>query len=179
MKSAESVHGEIYKALGIFMLAAIGYMLSLYIPTGTLSRLVNIRTIPCLGLGILSGPIYIFWIATARDLFGRGSGTLVAILTVSFILLTGPWYGITNPVYFGLFGFVSFLLMGLATDFINGGVGSVACLIVNWVAFGIFRGIYPHPLLLGLAVLILSFISGYAFDYASKIIFKRMMKMSQ
>ncbi len=173
MRSAKNVHGEIYRALGIFLLSVISYLLSFFVPSGALSNFLNIKTIPCLGLGLLSGILYIFWIALARELYGKGYGSTVAILTVSFILLGGPWYGVTNPVYFGIFGFLSFLAMGILTDFLNGGIGSVSCLIINWIAFSCFRNFSPSPLWLALLVLFISFVSGALFDYLAKLLINR------
>jgi len=178
MKSAKNVHGEIFKTLGIFILSAIGYLLSFFAPAGALSNFLNIKTIPCLGLGLLSGILYIFWIALAREFYGRGHGTIVAILTISFILLGGPWYGITDPVYFGIFGFLSFLAMGTLTDFWNGGIGSVSCLVINWIAFSYFRNFSPSPLWLALLVLLISFISGAVFDYLAKLFVNRVSTFS-
>lgn len=178
MRSAKNVHGEIYKALGIFLLSSISFLLSFFAPSGALSNFLNIKTIPCLGLGLLSGILYIFWIALAREFYGKGHGSIVAILTVSFILLGGPWYGITNPVYFGIFGFLSFLAMGILTDFLNGGIGSVSCLVINWIAFSYFRNFSPSPFWLALLVLLISFVSGAVFDYLAKLLVNRVSTFS-
>lgn len=170
MRSAKNAHGEIYEALGVFLLSAISYILSFFVPSGSIVRFLNIKTtIPCLGLGLFSGILYIFWIAVARELYGKGYGTIVAILTVSFILLRGPWYGVTSPIYFGVIGFLSFLSMGVLTDFLNGGVGSVSCLVINWAAFGYFLNFGFSPLWLASLILLINFISGAAFDYLAKL----------
>ena len=167
MRSAESARGEIVKYLGVVMLSVAGLMMSYFFPTHTVSKALGIEGVPCLGLGLLSGILYVFWIALARELFGRGWGVAVSVLTVSLLLLNGPWYGVVNPPYFGAFGFVSFLLMGVLTDFVNGGVGSLACLLVNWIAFYVFRGVHA-PLTIGIAVLVATFVSGYVFDVLAK-----------
>ncbi len=173
MRSARNVLGEIYKALGIFLLAIVSYALSFFAPSGTLSAFLNVKTIPCLGLGLLSGILYIFWIALAREIYGKGNGTLVAILTASLILLGGPWYGVTDPVYFGVFGLISFFAMGALTDILNGGVGSVSCLIINWFAFGYFLNYYPSPLSLALLILAINAASGVLFDFLAKTVAKK------
>jgi len=175
MMSAKDVRGEVYRFVGVFLLATISLTLSYFSPFGNLSELLNIRTIPCLGLGILSGVFYIFWIALAREIYGKGWGFVVSVLIVSFLLLAGPWYGVVEPQYFGVFGFLSFALMGIATDFINGGVGSIICLLVNWIAFGYFKGFFPKPILLAVLTLIVTFISGFSFDMLAKIVKKRII----
>ena len=41
MTSAKDVHGEIYRALGIFLLSVISYLLSFFVPSGALSNFLN------------------------------------------------------------------------------------------------------------------------------------------
>jgi len=167
MKSAGDVHGEILRYIGVSSLAIACIILSYFFPTHSVSRVLGIEDVPCLGLGLLSGVLYVFWIALAREMYGKGWGTVVSALTVSILLLNGPWYGVVNPPYFGVFGFVSFIAMGLLTDFVNGGLGSVVCLLINWLAFWVFRGIHA-PLLMAFIVIVGAFISGFVFDYLAK-----------
>lgn len=168
MTSAKDAHGELYKLAGIFVLAFISIVLSYFMPSGYFSKLANIKNIPCLGLGIFSGVLYIFWIALAREMYGRGYGILVSAIIVSLLLINGPWYGVVDPPYFGVFGFLSFILMGIATDFINGGVGSVLCLITNWIAFGYFKNVYPKSFPLAVLTISITFFSGFIFDFLAK-----------
>ena len=166
MRSVRDVHGEIYRCIGIFSLATAGVLMSCFVPSHSLSKFLGLE-VPCLGLGLLSGVLYVFWIALARDVYGRGWGTVVSALIVSILLLNGPWYGIVNPPYFGLFGFVSFVLMGILTDFVNGGLGSVVCLATNWLAFWQFKGV-TFSLPIALIVLLATFVSGFVFDLLAR-----------
>ncbi|WP_457549351.1 hypothetical protein [Archaeoglobus sp.] len=96
MRSARDVHGEILRCVGVFSLALAGVLASCFVPSHSLSNLLGVK-IPCLGLGLLSGVLYVFWIALAREVYGRWWGTVVSALTVSILLLNGPWYGVVNP----------------------------------------------------------------------------------
>ncbi len=173
MKSVSGAHGEAIKLLGAFLMAFVSVILSSAFPSGKLSFLF--KDVPCLGLGLLSGLLYIFWLALAREVYGRGWGTVVSVLVVSVLLLNGPWYGVVNPYYFGVFGFLSFLVMGILTDFKNGGLGAVLCLLINWSAFYAFKGIYPS-FVHGVIVLILTFLSGFAFDRLARFTSKRLFR---
>ncbi len=175
MKSARDVHGELYRCVGIFSLAIAGILMSCFVPSHSLSKFLGLE-VPCLGLGLLSGVLYVFWIALARDIYGRGWGTVVSALTVSILLLNGPWYGVVDPPYFGVFGFVSFIFMGILTDFINGGLGSVVCLLINWFAFWQFRGVnFNTPI--ALIVLLATFVSGFVFDFLAKKLAMRLRRI--
>lgn len=170
MTSANSAHGEALKLVGVVIITTVSLLLSSIFPSGTLSFLF--KDVPCLGLGVLSGILYIFWIALAREVYGRGWGTIASVLIVSALLLNGPWYGVVDPYYFGVFGFLSFLVMGFLTDVKNGGLGAISCLLINWSAFYIFKGVLP-TLLHGIVVLILTFLSGLFFDLLARFTVKK------
>lgn len=174
MRSARDVHGEVYKLVGIFSIAFLSYMLSYFVPSGSVGKVLGIHA-PCLGLAIFGGLIYVFWISLAREVFGRWSGVVVSVLTVSFILMSEPWYGVTSPYYFGIFGFLSFLSMGILTEFWNGGLGMASCVLINWFAFAYFKGLYTNPLM-ATSLLAIAFVVGYISDKLAKVVPKLFSK---
>ncbi len=166
MKSARDAHGEIYELVGIISLAFLGYMLSYLIPSGSVRKVLGIEA-PCLGLALFGGVIYVFWISLAKEVFGKWRGVIVSALTVSFLLISEPWYGVTTPYYFGIFGFLSFLAMGFLTEVLNGGFGIVSCVLINWFAFVFFKGVSLSPST-AVVLIAISFVVGYAFDRLAK-----------
>ncbi len=173
MRSARDVHGEVYELVGIFTIAFLSYMLSYLIPSGSVGRVLGIN-VPCLGLALFGGIIYVFWISLAKEVFGKWRGVIVSALTVSFLLISEPWYGVTTPYYFGIFGFISFIAMGLLTEILNGGFGIVSCVLINWFAFVFFKGISLSASV-ATALIVVSFIVGYVFDKLAKKVPKIML----
>ena len=174
MASAKDVPGEIVKLGTTIIFVAISMWLSILSPSGTFARLLHITTIPCLGLGLLAGPLYILWISLAYRICGPWHGVITSIFISSFMLLSGPWYGVTDPSWFGLYGLISFIALGLLTERVNGGLASVVCLIINWLGLGIHTGIWPKPLLMTCLVLVTTFFSGLVFDKLASIIASKM-----
>ena len=168
MRCAESVRGEVAKALIVFLLAVLSASISFLAPSGTLAKLLRVENIPCLGLGVLSGALYVPWVVLAHRVCGRGHGVMVAVLTAAFLLLAGPWYGVTDPEWFGVYGLLSFFALGVLTELANGGFGGAACLVINWMALGIHKGVWPNPPVLATLALIATFLSGLAGDYAAR-----------
>ncbi len=164
MRPVGNVLGEGIKLGFAFLFAGISVGLSIALPSGSLARYLHISSIPCLGLGILSGPLYVLWISLAYRMCGRWYGVTTAVLISSFLLLSGPWYGITNPSWFGVYGLISFIVLGLVTERINGGVASVGCLAINWLALWAHKAILPNPIHIALLVLVATFLSGFIFD---------------
>ena len=170
MTSAKDVLGEIIKLGMTIIFAAISMWLSILLPSGTLARLLHVTTIPCLGLGLLAGPLYVLWISLAYRICGPWHGVITSIFTSSLMLLSGPWYGVTDPSWFGLYGLISFIMLGLLTERVNGGLASMICLIINWLGLGIHTGIWPKPLHITCLVLVITFFSGLVFDKLASII---------
>ena len=123
--------------------------------------------VPFKGMALLGGFIFIFWIALSYRIAGKGYGVITAVLIASLCLLTGPWFGIASPEWYGVYGLASFLAMGILTERINGGVGNAACLSINWVALGVHHGIWPSPLM-GVTFLMASLASGFIGDWLAE-----------
>jgi len=170
MKSAGDALGEALKLGVVFAFATASTLLSYLTPSGSLAKLLHLDTIPCLGLGLLAGPLYVLWVSLAYRVCGSWHGVLTALLVSSFILFKSTWYGVSSPSWFGVYGLLSFIALGVLTEKVNGGVASIACLVINWIALGIHVGVWPKPIYTALLVLLATFLSGLVFDKAASII---------
>ncbi len=170
MKSAGDALGEAIKLGVVFAFATTSTLLSYLAPSGSLAKILHLDTIPCLGLGLLAGPLYVLWVSLAYRVCGSWHGVLTAVLISSFILFKSPWYGVGSPSWFGVYGLASFAALGVLTEKVNGGVASIACLAINWVALGIHVGVWPKPVYMAALVLAATFLSGLVFDKAASIV---------
>lgn len=173
MKSADAVSGEILNLAVAASLALISFLITATYPAKVLSKFLGVD-VPFLGIAVLGGFIFIFWISIAYRILGKNFGIITALLIASFSLLVTPWFGITDPPWFGVYGLISFFLMGLLTERINGGFGNFACLMVNWLALGYHYNVYP-PLHLAISFAVVSFISGFVGDKLAYIVSKRIL----
>ena len=93
-------------------------------------------------------------------------------------LFLSPWYGVTSPSWFSLYGLLALFALGIWVellfgkwDWVGGGLGNLFCLGITWLAFGLHRHIWadakqaPLPLLA-------AFISGVAGVLLARIIVK-------
>ena len=163
MRSAEGVFGKII----VFLLCSYAsFSLLVYLDVKWLVDKIPL-TVPFKSLAVFGGFFVVLWVAIARDICGRGFGTLTAILSASLCLLVSPWFGIVRPEWFSIFGIISFLALGLATDYVNGGVGNLSCMLVNWIgayAFHVAKVTVEGVVLMG----VVAFLSGLLGDGLAK-----------
>jgi len=79
-----------------------------------------------------------------------------------------PWYGVTSPSWFSLYGLLALFALGIWVellygkwDWVGGGLGNLFCLGITWLAFGLHRHIWADAKQALLPVLA-AFISGVA-----------------
>ncbi len=130
---------------------------------------------PFKSLAIVGGFLYVFWVSLSHRLCGRGFGVVTALAAVSMCLLTAPWYGVTSPYYYSVFGLASFLAMGILTEYLNGGFGNLACLLINWVSAYAYN-VAKVSLIGVLALVPVAFASGLAGDYAARGLYRIVSK---
>jgi len=172
-RSAKTVIGETLRLALTFLLAFISFYIVTSYPAKALSAILGIAGVPFLGIALLGGFILIFWVSTAYTIAGENYGIITALLAAAFCLFTSPWFGISEPAWYGVYGLTSYFLAGLLTEKLNGGFGNLACLLVNWFALGFHHGIWP-PQTLAIIFLATSFTSGLAGDKLARIVWKKL-----
>ena len=172
-RSAKTVIGETLRLALTFLLAFISFYIVTSYPAKALSAILGIAGVPFLGIALLGGFILIFWVSTAYTIAGENYGIITALLAAAFCLFTSPWFGISEPAWYGVYGLTSYFLAGLITEKLNGGFGNLACLLVNWFALGFHHGIWP-PQTLAIIFLATSFTSGLAGDKLARIVWKKL-----
>ena len=154
--SARNVLGEL-RSFGItFIAAAVSYLLNASYP----QRILAFTGVPFAAWGILSGFTCVLWISLAREIGGKGCGVLCSALTAALILLGGAWFGVSYPYVVGVIGLASFVIMGVATELISGGVGAVLCLVINWLWLGLIFSAWPQNVAMSMLIAAATFISG-------------------
>ena len=178
MRSVASASGSsvISSAKRLFIcviFAYINFLVSYYVgePVKTFftSLLTGVKflNVPFAGLVVVEGALYVFLISLSYRIAGSPYGIVTAVLTISFFLLMGPWCGVLKPFYFSIFGFLSFILMGVLVERVNGGVANLAFGLVNWCAATVCSVSEVAPL--GVIVFgICAFGTGLAADYAAR-----------
>ena len=169
MRFADVVSGELRKLSLAFCSAFCSFLINIYPIKSILNALVF--KVPFLGLALLGGFVFVFWISLSYRMLGKNYGIITALLIASLCLLISPWYGITSPEWFGVYGLISFFLMGFLTERLNGGFGNTVCLLINWLALGYHHNIWVQTDL-GIALIAISFISGFVGDKLASIIVK-------
>ncbi len=171
MPSVSHVRGELINLGTTFMFSAASYFLNLAVP----ARSLAFTGVPFAAWSILSGFTNVFWVGLAHKLLGKGYGILTATIASALILLQGSWFGITYPPWYGAYGVLSYLVLGVLTEFINGGVGNLGCVIVNWVALGITYGVWPSLWIVAIAPT--TYFTGWLGDYLSKLLVRRLSSL--
>ncbi len=170
MKYAKSVSGEslgsVERMLITVISAYIVFTLLVYLNLRPFFETVLPLKAPFKNLAVL-GFLTVFWISLPYRFCGRGYGIATALLSVSFCLFVSPWYGVVKPYWFSVVGFFSFLLLGVLTEYVNGGIGNLACISLNWTA-ALYAGIVKISPEAAVVLGVLAFVSGYAGDIAAK-----------
>ncbi len=169
MKSVESVSGRLPEAAKVVIavvLAYVSFLLTMYINVKPiLDSLIPFR-VPYKILPVLGGFWYVLWVSLAYRIAGRWYGVVTALLIVSFCLIASTWFGTVNP-YFNVVGFISFLLLGILTERVNGGVANLVCAGVNWLGYYLLFHARIDPIG-ALILLVVAFFSGLAGDYVGR-----------
>ncbi|NPB00517.1 MAG: hypothetical protein GXO10_03990 [Crenarchaeota archaeon] len=178
MKSVEGVSGRLPEAAKVVIAVALAYasfLLTMYINVKPVLDSVIPFRVPFKIIPVLGGFWYVLWISLAYRLAGRWYGVITAILIVSFCLIASTWFGIPSAP-FSVVGFISFLLLGILTEKVNGGVGNLVCAGVNWLGYYVLFHAKMDPLGV-LVLLIVAFLSGLAGDYVGRAVAKAISRI--
>ena len=147
MKAERRSYFTLREWLAIITLALISTVLNAYLPIKGIMESLGISG-PAAGMALLGGIIFVLPVCLAfRTVKKRYSGIITAVLIAAFCMLMRPWYGITSPIWFGIYAIAGFLCLGLVIELmearsywwgiIGGGLGNLSCLAVAWLAIGI------------------------------------------
>jgi len=162
----------------ILIFALCGALMNLYLPLKSFLDGLDM-TGPTKGMALFGGFFFVMWVYLGRKVIDKKyAGLTTAILLISFCLFLSPWYGVTSPSWFSLYGLLALFALGIWVellygkwDWVGGGLGNLFCLGITWLAFGFDRHIWadakqaPLPLLA-------AFISGVAGVLLARIIAK-------
>ncbi len=146
-----------YELSLIFMFALASAVLNTYLPIKSITAFLGIPG-PAAGMAFLGGFIFVFWVALAHDVIRkRYAGIITSMLIAAFCMLIYPWYGVVSPPWFGIYGVIALVLMGIIVEaaastseskyrgVIGGGTGNAVCLGITWFAIGVHTGIWIPP----------------------------------
>lgn len=165
----EKSYFDVYE-LGMMALFALGSaLLNTYLPIKTFTEYLGI-TGPAAGMALLGGFIFVFWVALAHAIIKKKyAGVVTSLLIASFCLLIAPWYGVVSPIWFGVYGIIALLSMGIFVELtasksgfkgaIGGGLGNLASLGITWIAIGVHAGVWV-PSKFAPILMLSAFISG-------------------
>ncbi len=173
--SGSFVSGSVEKLLVSVICAYVVFTLMTYIDLKPILEALIPLKAPFKNISVLGGFLIVFWVSLAYRSCGKGYGIATALLAVSFCLFVSPWYDVIKPYWFSVAGFLSFLLLGVLTEYVNGGVGNLACILVNWSA-AVIAGFIKVNLLAFAVLGFVAFISGYAGDLAAKKVIELIFK---
>ncbi len=133
----------------IIFLALVSAVINIYIPIKSITQHFSIPG-PAAGMALLGGFIFVLWISLARQIIERKySGVVTSIIIAAICLFIHPWYGVVEPSWFSIYGIVGLGLMGAIMELmsrsywrsvVGGGLGSLSCLVVTWLAIGFHTG---------------------------------------
>jgi len=133
----------------IISLALVSALINTYIPIRSITQYLRIPG-PAAGMALLGGVIFVLWISLARQITGKKySGIVTSVIIASICLFIHPWYGVVSPSWFSLYGIVGLGCMGAIIELmsrsywrsiIGGGLGSLSCLLITWLAIGFHAG---------------------------------------
>lgn len=150
----------------ILIFGLCGALMNSFIPLRDLLKGINM-TGPTKGMVLFGGFFFVMWVYLGRSVTGkRHAGLATAILLISFCLFLSPWYGVTSPSWFSLYGLFALVALGIWVellygkwDWLGGGLGNLFCLGITWLAFGFHRHIWADAKRAALP-LVVAFISG-------------------
>jgi hypothetical protein len=168
MKEKKS-YFDVYELGMIALCAFASAMLNTYLPIKAFTQWLGIPG-PAAGMALLGGFIFVFWVVLAHAIIKKKyAGVATSLLIASFCLLITPWYGVISPPWFGVYGIIALLSMGIFVELAGskskfrgvtgGGLGNLACLGITWIAIGVYAGVWVPPKLAPILILA-AFISG-------------------
>jgi len=129
----------------IISLALISALINTYIPIRSITEYFGVPG-PAAGMALLGGVIFVLWISLAHQITERKySGIITSVIIASICLFIHPWYGITSPSWFSIYGIVGLGCMGVIIELmsashwrgiVGGGLGNLCCLVITWLAIG-------------------------------------------
>jgi hypothetical protein len=154
--------------LRILMFALCGALMNSFLPLKSILDRVDM-TGPAKGMALFGGLFFVMWVYLGRKVISKKyAGLATAILLISFCLFMSPWYGVSSPSWFSLYGLAALIAIGIWAellhgrwDWVGGGLGNLFCLGITWLAFGFHRQIWADGKQ-AFAPLLVAFISGAA-----------------
>lgn len=136
----------------IVLLALASALMNSYLPIKSITQQLGIPG-PAAGMALFGGVIFVLWVSLAHQVTGKKySGIIISVLIASFCLFIRPWYGVTEPAWFGIYGIAGLVCLGVIIELtafrslwlrtLGGGLGNLACLVVTWMAIGFHTGIW-------------------------------------
>ena len=136
----------------IILLAVASASINSYLPIKSITEHLHIPG-PAGGMALFGGFIFVLWISLSCQASGKKyTGIITSIVITSICLLIRPWYGITSPAWFGIYGLIGLLSMGMITELtqsksswlriLGGGLGNLSCLAITWLAIGVHTDIW-------------------------------------
>lgn len=162
----------------ILVFALCGALMNLYLPLKSFLDRLDM-TGPAKGMALFGGFFFVMWVYLGRKLIDKKyAGLATAVLLISFCLLLSPWYGVTSPYWFSLYGLLALLALGVMVelfyvkrDWLGGGLGNLSCLGITWIAFGFHQQIWAEANQ-ALLPLLAAFISGVAGVLLARVVSK-------
>jgi len=150
----------------ILLMALVSALINIYIPVKAITQGLNIPG-PAAGMALFGGLIFVLWASLSRKITRKKyAGLTTAVIIACFCLFVQPWYGVTSPSWFSVYGILSLFALGLWIELlqgkwaiVGGGLGNLSCLVVTWLALGF----HPHvwvPARFAPFLLLAAFISG-------------------
>lgn len=162
----------------ILIFALCGALMNLYLPLKSFLDRLDM-TGPTKGMALFGGFFFVMWVYLGRKLIDKKyAGLAIAIILISFCLLLSPWYGVTAPYWFSIYGVLALLALGILVelfyekcDWVGGGLGNLFCLVITWLAFGFHRQMWAEANQAPLP-LVAAFISGVAGVLLARVVAK-------
>jgi hypothetical protein len=140
----------------IVVVAVASALMNSYLPIKSITENLGIPG-PAAGMALFGGIIFVFWVSLAHQATGRKySGIITSVLIAAFCLLIHPWYGVTEPAWFGVYGIAGLVCLGVIIELtafrsfwlraLGGGLGNLACLAVTWLAIGFHTDVWAPAL---------------------------------
>jgi len=150
----------------ILYMALVSALINLYVPMKPITQELNIPG-PAAGMALFGGLSFVLWVSISRRLVHkRYAGLVTALIIACFCLFATPWYGVTSPSWFSIYGILSLFALGLWIELlrgkrgaIGGGLGNLSCLVVTWLALGFHTHTWV-PASFAPLLLLASFVSG-------------------
>lgn len=133
----------------IVLLAVISALINSYLPVKSITEYFGIPG-PAAGMALLGGVIFVLWVSLAYRVTGKKySGVVASLIIAAVCLFIQPWYGVSEPSWFSVYGIVALGCMGVVVEVMSrsywrsvagGGLANLSCLAITWLALGFHTG---------------------------------------